>query len=168
MEEPKKGELSRAADNFETGCAFSADKEKWAAAAIGSLKMLRTELAKADTEITDKQEQLVVELKDTASLLAGDKEAQQKARDWAVAQLPHFIYLDEYPDLNGQQDIAAYLQRKINNRATDADGYFEKMCKVAGLDPTKLQELLQKNEYETRNQLTNRASAVVTGESLRL
>ncbi|WFU40131.1 AAA family ATPase [Bradyrhizobium sp. CB82] len=166
--EPKKGELSKAADNFETGCASIADKEKWAVAAIGSLKTLRTELAKADVELTDKQEQLLVELEDTTSLLAGDKEAQQKARDWALRQLPHFIYLDEYPDLNGHQDIAAYLQRKANNQATDADGYFEKMCKVAGLDPTKLQELLQKNEHETRNQLTNRASAVVTGEIRRL
>ena len=46
------------------------------------------------------------------------------------------------------------------------DEYFEKMCKVAGLSPEELHELI--NDPETRNQLANRASAVVTGEIRRL
>ncbi|PJN92420.1 hypothetical protein CNY89_29875, partial [Amaricoccus sp. HAR-UPW-R2A-40] len=51
---------------------------------------------------------------------------------------------------------------------TDADRNFEKLCKVAGLDAQKLQELLGAKEQETRNQLANRASAVVTSEIRRL
>ena len=42
------------------------------------------------------------------------------------------------------------------------------MCKVAGLNPAKLHELHQNGGHETRNQLANRASAVVTGEIKRL
>jgi hypothetical protein len=42
------------------------------------------------------------------------------------------------------------------------------MCKVAGLDPQQLQTLHLANDHETRNQLANRAGAVVTGELRRL
>jgi hypothetical protein len=42
------------------------------------------------------------------------------------------------------------------------------MCKVAGLDPQKLHELHAAGDHETRNQLANRAGAVVTSELQRL
>jgi predicted ATP-dependent endonuclease of OLD family len=51
---------------------------------------------------------------------------------------------------------------------TPADKNFEKMCKVADLDPAELQRLHSADDHETRNQLTNRAGAVVTGELRRL
>ena len=42
------------------------------------------------------------------------------------------------------------------------------MCKVAGLSPEELNDLHMKGDHETRNQLANRAGAVVTGELRRL
>ena len=82
--------------------------------------------------------------------------------------MPVFMYLEEYPELNGHQNIAEFLQRKEQNQQKPADVNFEKMCKVAGLRPEELQSLLGQKEHETRNQLANRASAVITSEIRRL
>jgi len=109
-----------------------------------------------------------LELEELAENIAGDKNAQQKAQNWAIGAIPKFIYVDEYPELCGHQDIAAYLQRKSQNQLNDSDKNFEKLVKVAGLDPDELQRLMTQNDHETRNQLVNRASAVVTGEIKRL
>jgi predicted ATPase len=72
-----------------------------------------------------------------------------------------FIYLDEYPELHGHQNILEYLQRRNNGSLTAADRNFEKLVKVADLDPQQLHSLLSQS-HEERQQLTNRASAVVT------
>lgn len=160
--------LNAAADAFETTSSVTTLRDTWAAQVVGAAKTLRTALAGADTELTDKQEETLSELEDLASSILGDKAAQQQARDWAVGAIPKFIYVDEYPELDGHQDIAAYIQRKSQNQQNDSDKNFEKLCKVAGLNPEKLQKLLTENDHETRNQLANRASAVVTGEIKRM
>lgn len=160
--------LDAVADAFEAGVSGVKNKDAWATSATAAAKTLRTALAGADAELTEKQELILVELEELAASIAGDKEALQNARNWAVKALPKFIYVDEYPELDGHQDIAAYIQRKTQNQLNDADKNFEKLCKVAGLKPEELQELLGKNDHETRNQLANRASAVVTSEIKRL
>ncbi|OLH12848.1 ATP-dependent nuclease, partial [Xanthomonas oryzae] len=142
--------------------------ETWATEFAAAAKAARTALAAADKELTETQEGLLTELEELGVSIVEDKDAQQKARNWAFDAIPEFFYLDDYPELDGHQDIAAYMQRKGQNQLTDADKNFEKLCKVANLDPAKLHELHQKNDHETRNQLVNRASAVVTGELKRL
>ena len=77
--------------------------------------------------------------------------------------LPVFVYLDDYPEIAGRQSIPGFLDRKAKGQPTPADLYLEKMCKVADLDPGKLQEL-QASDTEQRSQLVNRASAVVSQE----
>lgn len=162
--------LTEAADAFET--AISAQpgltKEKWAENAKKALPKLRQALATADVELTDTQDQHVVKLEELSDEISQDNEAQGKAREWVVGRLPIFIYLDDYPELDGHQNISEYLVRKSQGNIQDPDIYFEKLCKVAGLKPDQLQDLLNKNDQETRNQLANRASAVVTKELGRL
>ena len=58
-------------------------------------------------------------------------------RTWAVGAVPKFIYVDEYPELDGHQDISAYVQRKSQGQAQDSDKNFEKLCKVAVRLPLK-------------------------------
>ena len=96
------------------------------------------------------------ELEELAENILGDKDAQQKARIWALSAIPKFIYVDEYPELDGHQDIAAYIQRKSQNHENDSDKNFERLCKVAGLDPDELLKLHRQDDFETRNQLANR------------
>jgi hypothetical protein len=78
------------------------------------------------------------------------------------------VYVDEYPALPGRQNIAEYLGREGWGQLTPEQQSFGKLCKVAGLDPRKLQELLDRNDQATRNQLANRAGSVVTAEIRRL
>ncbi|HSB97031.1 MAG TPA: AAA family ATPase, partial [Spongiibacteraceae bacterium] len=159
--------LEAAADAFEA--AISAKwRDTWATQVVAAAKSLRTALAGADAELSDKQEEIFSELEELAVSILADKDAQQQARNWAVGAIPKFIYVDEYPELDGHQDIAAYLDRRSHAQLSGSDKNFEKLCKVAGLDPDELQQLHGQNDYETRNQLANRASAVVTGEIKRL
>ncbi|WP_321927904.1 AAA family ATPase [Paraburkholderia guartelaensis] len=160
--------LEAAADTFEAAMNVTAVRELWAAAAVQATKNVRTALAGADAELTEKQEETLAELEALAEAIVRDKDACAAARKWAITAVPKFIFVDEYPELNGHQDIPAYLQRKTQNQLNDADRNFEKLCKVAGLNPGELQSLFDKGDHETRNQLVNRASAVVTSEIRRL
>ena len=160
--------LDAAADAFETAASATRLRDTWASQTVAAAKALRTALAGADADLTDKQEEVLSELEELAENIVGDKDGQQQARNWAVGAIPKFIYVDEYPELDGHQDISAYIQRKSQGRLEDSDQNFEKLCKVAGLNPDELQKLHGQNDHETRNQLANRASAVVTGEIKRL
>jgi predicted ATP-dependent endonuclease of OLD family len=75
--------------------------------------------------------------------------------------LPKFIYLEDYPELEGHQNIDQYIQRKNQGKITEKDKYFEKLMKVSGLNPVELQKLLSQ-EPELRQPLTNRAGAIIT------
>ncbi|WP_412769955.1 AAA family ATPase [Ralstonia pseudosolanacearum] len=160
--------LEAAADAFETAASSTRLRFAWASQAVAAAKALRAALAGADAELTEKQEETLSELEELANGIVGDTAALQQARNWAIGVIPKFIYVDEYPELDGHQDIAAYIQRRSQNQQNDSDKNFEKLCKVAGLNPDELQKLHGQNDYETRNQLANRASAVVTGEIKRL
>jgi predicted ATPase len=160
--------LDAAADAFEAGALTTKSRETWAAQTVAAAKALRTALAGAAVDLSEKQEESLIELEELAEAIAGDKTALQAARAWAINAIPKFIYVDEYPQLDGHQDITAYVQRKSQNQLTLADRNFEKLSKVAGLNPEELQKLMGENDHETRNQLANRASAVVTSEIKRL
>lgn len=168
LDEQVRTVLEAAADKFDADTTPSADALAWATKAKPALAALRQAMATADAELTDTQDSHVVELEDLADAIAGNIEGEIKARQWVIEQMPVFMYLEEYPELNGHQNVAEFLQRKEQNQQTPADVNFEKMCKVAGLRPQELQSLLGQKEHETRNQLANRASAVITSEIRRL
>lgn len=168
LETPKKAQIELAADVFDQALTLLLDRIKWAQNAVAGLQALRKALAVADASLPDKQDQLIIDLEDLSSSISNNKDAQAKARAWAINKIPVFIYLDEYPDLHGHQNIAEYLERKKQGKSSDMDRSFEKLCKVAGLNPQSLQELLSQEKQEERNQLANRASAVVTSEIKRL
>jgi predicted ATP-dependent endonuclease of OLD family len=168
LEAPHKESLERAANVFEEQITRDTSPDGWATEAIAALGAVRKALAAADTDLTDKQEQLISELEDLAQSIAGDDKAWGAARSWAVKKLPVFILLEEYPELNGHQNIQKYISHRDQNTLTVAQRNFEKLCKVAGLDPQNLNNLLNNGDHETRNQLANRAGSVVTAEIKRL
>jgi predicted ATPase len=166
--EDAKALLEQEADTFDAAMIMSPDYIKWSAGAVKAAQQLRKALAVAAAELSDKQEQMLAELEDMALAIANDAPALARAHAWVLAQLPRFIYVDEYPALPGRQNIAEYLGRQGWGQLTPAQRSFGKLCKVAGLDPQQLQSLLEKNDLATRNQLANRAGAVVTAEIRRL
>ena len=153
-----------------TALATTGTPSQWAAAAAPALSAFRKALAAAAIVIPTREDGLISELEEIAAQISKDGPAEEAALSWVVGKLPIFVYVDEYPELTGHQNIAEYLARKAANpsQLTDADRNFEKMCKVADLSPEQLHQLHGANDHETRNQLTNRASAIVTSELRRL
>lgn len=140
----------------------------WAQVSAPSLANLRRVFVGASITLPEKEDGLLAQLEDLAATIIADPPAEEKARAWVASRLPIFVYVDEYPELTGHQNITEFIARKNANQLTETDHNFEKMCKVAGLDPQKLNELHAAGDHETRNQLANRAGAVVTGELRRL
>jgi phytoene dehydrogenase-like protein len=61
--EGHRSALQAAAEAFDTAMALLPDRTQWATNATQALKTLRKALATADVELTDKQDQLVSELR---------------------------------------------------------------------------------------------------------
>ncbi len=162
LADESKSELLRASDAFVAAISVGVSAAKWAETAAPALSALRQALATADTELTEAQDQRVITLEELAEEIPQYDEAHKNARNWVISRLPTFMYLEDYPEIEGHQDIAKFLKRKNEGQQSPADINFEKLCKVAGLSPEQLQELSQSNDQETRGQLANRAGAVVT------
>lgn len=62
LEDAAKAKLESAADTFESGAVMLADRTAWATNAVKAIADLRKALAGADRELSQKQEQLVMEL----------------------------------------------------------------------------------------------------------
>lgn len=114
---------------------------------------------------TDDIESIIYELEEKAESF-DDKEQKQSAIEWLKSIIPVFIYVDDYPELNGHHNLSEYQTRKNQSKLTKEDVNFEKLCKVSGIDPIEL--ISKAQDPETRNQLVNRASAVMTKEIRRL
>lgn len=168
LEDGPRKQLEDAVTKFESTLSEDIDAGDWAKIATPALSAFRQALTAVTVTFADKEDKLLGELEEKATNIAADEKAHAEARKWAMGLLPVFVYVDEYPEIDGHQNIAEYLTRKGNNQLTPSDINFEKLCKVADLSPQQLQDLLGKNDHETRNQLANRAGAVVTGEIRRL
>ena len=168
LEEAPKQQVIGAIQKLATDLAASKRAAEWAAVAGPSLANLRGVLAGAGIAPAEKEDELLTELEELTITIIADEPAYRAARSWAAGRLPVFVYVDEYPELTGHQNISEFLARKASNTPTIADVNFAKMCKVAGLDPQQLNDLHAAGDHETRNQLANRAGAVVTGELRRL
>ena len=169
LEAGPQAEAKAAISKLATDLTTSDKPETWAQASGPSLAHLRKVFASVGITIPDREDGLLGEMEATAAAISADGPAWTKARSWASSRLPLFVYVSEYPELTGHQNIDEFLSRKQQpNQVTDTDRNFEKMCKVAGLDPQELQTLHRSGDHETRNQLANRAGAVVTSELRRL
>jgi AAA domain, putative AbiEii toxin, Type IV TA system len=169
LDETPKRSLHAAIGRFSESVAAKGKKtEPWAANARNGLAALEHAISKAVVQLNEEQTREILELKVLADEIAGDEERIQKAHDWVIGKIPAFIYLDDYPELDGHQNIAQYLERKSKEQQKEGDIYFEKLCKVAGLDPAQLSQLQGQAKSEERNLIANRASAIVTAEIRRL
>lgn len=165
-EDPHLTAIKTASAKFESIVSETDDLQDWATATKDAIAELEKALVAAGKEFPEAIDDSLTEIQAQAEKIAGDEEAHKAGRSWIVSNMPKFIYLDDYPQLEGHQNLAEYNQRQQQGSPTDEDLYFAKLCKVAGLDPQNLQELVK--DPETRNQLVNRASAVVTKEIRRL
>ncbi len=143
------------------------DPKAWAAAAAAAVAGLRTRLGEGAITLSEDEDKLLAQLETKAKLVVGFDDAYKAARSQIVTWLPTFIYVAEFPELYGHQNLDQFLsQRGANPRFKEAEDNFEKMAKVAGFIPKQLHDI--RDDHETRNQLLNRAGSVVTQEIRRL
>lgn len=138
----------------------------WSEQAKGKPQELRQFLVKYDIDLKSESDDALDELEDTLNEISSDSSRSKQAREWILTKLPVFVMVDEYPELNGHHQMAEYTYHKQQGTLTNADIHFEKLCKVAGISPDEL--TANRNNSEVRNQLVNRAGAVVTTEIRRL
>ena len=152
----------RALQNLESAISRpAADSRGWAEAVRDGLGQLRTPMDARGGQLSEGARDAVSEIAELADQVANDTEAEQAARDWILQQIPAFLYLDDYAEIQGHQDLVAYLERRRQNTPRDGDDYFEKLLSVAGLDAGSVESLLHA-DHEARRQIANRAGAVVT------
>ncbi len=164
----KQAAINTALVQFEKASTTFDGREKWASNFTVAQGPMNESLKAGGLSMPDTAARETKELLQLAGRLASYQADELKARDWIVGRLPVFIFVDEYPELNGHQNIAQFLQHKNSNTSTDAERNFDKLCKVAGIDPAQLHALQSEGKHEERNLIANRASAVVTGELRRL
>lgn len=159
--------LRTAADAFVTSVTRWESPNNWAPEAAGACPRLRKALSAAGVELAEADDDRLVEIQQTAKAIGEDEDAHGAARKWAVENMPTFVYVADYADMPGHQNIPEYLDRKGRGLRNEADRNFEKLCKVAELDPARLHDLATTG-HEERNQIVNRAGAVVSTELRRL
>jgi len=149
----------------ELEAAFSQPKtagDLWAKTVEAAASKLAAAVASAKADLPSGGGARLEQVRELLQGVAADSAAEASARSWVGKQLPTFLYFADYPELEGHQNIPEYNTRlKQNSNLTKADRNFAKLCKVAGLDPRELESLLS-SDHETRQQLVNRAGAVVT------
>ena len=169
FDETVSAEIEEAVDKFKEDTASPpSNAYAWVTKAEPALDMLRQALASAEIELTEAQDAHITYLEDLAEAISSDRDGEKEARQWVADNLPIFMYLEEYPKLNGYQNINEFLERQEQDNLTSSDKNFEKMCNVAGLQPEKLQELSNDSNSEARTHFANHASRKITKEIRRL
>ena len=156
------------ADKFVRALPESIDEPEWVNRVRTALAELRGALEAADIHLAEAAVSDLKGLQDLTDVVELDAKGRKAAHEWAIQKMPIFVFLDEYPRINGHQNLTEFVQRKDADQLNSDDLNFMKMCAVADLRPNELKDLLNKDRNETRNQLANRASAIVTREIRRL
>jgi predicted ATP-dependent endonuclease of OLD family len=145
------------------------DATKWTASVTEAATAFRKALARAGITLPDAAETSLSDLGDQAEEISSFNENIIAIRKKILEWLPVFIYVSEFPELDGHQNISTLVTKKSQGQPlSEAERNFEKLAKVAGFNPSELQKLLNTDGSETRNQLVNRSGALMTKEMRRL
>jgi len=137
------------------------DPKVWVVDVVAALSALQESLASGVMEIDSSARSALEELAELATTLSDESQLENAARDWVLRRLPRFLFLDRYPIIEGNQNLPEFAARQLEGRATPTDVYFGMLLRVAGIDPTRIGELLEADP-EVRRQTASRAGAVMT------
>jgi len=143
------------------------DSAAWAAAVTPAAKGLRQQLGAASIALDETQDEILAELEEKASSVTGFAANLKEAKDLVETWLPIFVYVSDFPELYGHQNLDTFTQNRGQDQSMkEREDNFEKLAKVADFKPAQLNA--HRNDHEMRSQLLNRAGALVTGEIRRL
>lgn len=144
-----------------------ADPTEWAAKTTAAAAEFRSQMEEDEYTLAEDRDKLLAALESKAKLISNFDKDYTEACAQVIAWLPTFVYISEFPELSGHQNLDQFVSQRGNDAAKkEAEDHFEKMAKVAGFNPQELVSI--HSDHETRNQILNRAGAVVTQEIRRL
>lgn len=156
--------VATAIDGLELGGSARPDAD-WCKSLVGCIASVREAIGEAGKIPSDELDGLLSESEAAARAVAGYVDDHTKARTLIAERIPTFIYVAEFPELSGHQDIEELLYSHHPRRKRDdhdeSELNFLKMAKVAGFDPEHLFKL-GADGHEERSQLLNRAGAVIS------
>lgn len=146
--------------------AAGAQKD-WAKATTAAAQKLRDTLGAAEYILTEKEDEMLREIEVEAERITNFATNSEKARETIRSWVPTFIYISDFPELAGHQNLDEFVNKRGQNPSLkEREDNFEKLAKVASFDPTTLNNI--RNDHEQRGQLLNRAGNQVTAEIRRL
>ena len=92
-----------------------------------------------------------------------DVDEEKAARDWVLSRLPSFLYLDDYPEVEGNTNLSDFVRMRQEKRLEPRHQYFEKLLTVAGIEPDSIDALIGADP-DTRRQIVNHAGRVITSK----
>ena len=153
--------------HFKTTVEVIADPIEWAAKTTAAAAEFRSQLEEEEYTLAEDRNKLLTALESKAKLISNFDKVYKEACAQVITWLPTFVYISEFPELSGHQNLDQFVNQRGNDAAKkEAEDLFEKMAKVAGFNPQEL--VSNQSDHETRNQILNRAGAVVTREIRRL
>jgi energy-coupling factor transporter ATP-binding protein EcfA2 len=135
--------------------------DEWEDSAKQAVEKLRGAITTAGLVLSGTAKEHLATLSASVPTVVDDETKNKAAREWAVQQMPVFVYLDEWDSVTGHHNIDEYLTHRQQNNLTDEDRLFAKLLKVADLNAEELKASLSQN-HEERTLLTDRASRVMT------
>jgi len=113
LEDAPRQQLGGAVEQLNTALTTHIEPNAWAKAAAPGLASFRQIISNAGIVLEAREDGLVAELEDLAAVIGKDAPALAAAKKWALSLMPVFIYVEDYPELVGHQNIAEYLGRLI-------------------------------------------------------
>lgn len=162
--DPNKESVKAALEKLRDNLLRQHPPKVWAERARSALEAFDSAAQSAGLSLSESGQELRSALDSEVSKMESISDQERAARAWVSKRLPTLVYVDDYPALSGHQDIEQYLERKNAGQLEPSDREFEKLLKVAGLDAEELNKLLKGDNHEARQQMANRAGAVLTNK----
>lgn len=168
--EEDRTDVSAAIEDLEAEGAPPHADAAWCTSLVKATHAVREALGSAGKIPPDAVDELLEEAESAAAAVAGFDDAHAEAGEQTLGRMPTFIYVTEFPELSGHQDIERLLYKPHPHHARpgtkredhdEGELNFLKMAKVAGFDPEHLYKL-GADGHEERSQLLNRAGAVIS------
>jgi hypothetical protein len=161
-EGPLDARWPEALDHLQSAIAQqSSDLQAWTSEMGLALRDLKEAGRLSSVAFQPEVREAIDAISDLAAQTADATGSEEAGRQWVLGRLPHFLYLDDYPDIDGHMDLREFDQRRREGITEVGDHHFETLLRMAGIDPDSLDEVLG-GDPETRRQIVGRAGAGLT------
>ena len=161
-DEPADARWEQALDHLQSAIARPSDNLRaWASEMGLALRDLKEAGRLSSVAFQPEVQEAIDAISDLVAQTAEATGSEEAGRQWVLGRLPHFLYLDEYPDIDGHMDLREFDRRRREGLTEVGDRHFETLLCMAGIDSDSLDEVLG-GDPETRCQIVGRAGAGLT------